>query len=69
MLPADLRELGYYVREVGEGERILPNAIVQRLTLTSSGAFEEMIEGSTKAVAQVRHHAGIATVKRYQFVI
>jgi hypothetical protein len=35
MLPADLRELGCYVREVGEGERILANALVQKLTLTS----------------------------------
>jgi hypothetical protein len=65
MLPADLRELGYYVRDVGEGERILANAIVEKLTMTSCGVFEVMTEGSTKAVAQVRHHAGIARVLRY----
>jgi hypothetical protein len=47
----------------------LGNAITQKLTLTSCGIFEQMTEASTKAVAQVRHRAGIATVKRYQFVI
>lgn len=48
--------------------RILAHAIRQRLTLTSSsGAFEELIEGSTKALAEVRTHAGICRVMRYRF--
>jgi hypothetical protein len=67
MLPNDMRQLGYDAREIGEGRRILANAITQKLTLTSCGIFEEMTEGSTKAVAEVRTHAGIARVVRYGF--
>jgi hypothetical protein len=47
MLPNDMRQLGYDAREIGEGLRILANAITQKLTLTSCGIFEEMTEGST----------------------
>jgi hypothetical protein len=34
----------------GQGERIIAGTIVERLTLTSSGAFELLTPGSTKAV-------------------
>ena len=64
-LPDDLRQLGYDAINTGDGERILAHAIGQRLMLTSSGAFEEVTEDSTKAVALVRTHAGIARVLRY----
>jgi hypothetical protein len=63
----ELRQLGYNVTEIGETQRILAHAITQRLTFSSSGAYEEMRQGSTKAVAQVRHRAEIARVLRYQF--
>jgi hypothetical protein len=48
----------------------LANAIVQQMTLSSSGAFEEMTEGSTKKpVAQIRTHGGITRVLRYAFAM
>jgi hypothetical protein len=67
----ELRELGYDVRpaDPAEGTRILPHAISQRLTLTSCGVFEEMTEGSTNAVAEIRTHAGIARVVRYKLTM
>jgi hypothetical protein len=70
-IPQQLVELGYDVRPADppEGQRILADAIVQKLTLTSSGEFEEMTEGSTKPVAEVRHHVGIARVLRYSFAL
>jgi hypothetical protein len=68
-LPDELRELGYDVREAGEGQRLMANAIVQKLALTSSGAFEERAEGSTKPLAQIRTHAGIVKVERYMFAV
>ena len=40
-LPEELRQLGHDVREIGEGERVLAIAIMQKLTLTRSGVFEE----------------------------
>jgi hypothetical protein len=68
-LPAELRELGYKLKPEPEGERILPAAIVQEFTLTSSGAYELATPGSTKPVAQTLRHAGIVRVMRYSFTL
>jgi hypothetical protein len=51
----------------GRGERILAAAITERFTLTADGEFEALVEGSTKAVAQGRRHAGVIKVLRYTF--
>jgi hypothetical protein len=67
-LPDELRaQLGYDVRDLGDGERILAAAIVEQFTLAADGEFEPLVEGSTKPVAQTRRHAGIVRVKRYGF--
>ena len=70
-LPDELRAAGYDLRPADppEGRRILANAITQTLTLTSCGVFEEMTEGSTKPVAEIRTHAGIVCVLRYAFAL
>jgi hypothetical protein len=57
-------QLGYDVRELGDGERILAAAIIEQFTLTADGEFEPLTEGSTKPIAQTRRHAGIK-VKQY----
>jgi hypothetical protein len=68
-IPQELINLGYLVQPADppEGQRILPAPITQLLTMTSSGAYEPLAEGSTKAVALARRHAGIAKVTRYSF--
>jgi hypothetical protein len=66
-LPDDLRGLGCDVREIGETERILPTAIVERFTRRADGELEPLTEGSTKPVAETRTHAGIVKVKRLAF--
>jgi hypothetical protein len=66
-LPAELRQLGYDVRDLGDGERILAAAIVEQFTLAADGEFEPLVEGSTKPVAKTLRHAGIVKVKRYGF--
>jgi hypothetical protein len=66
-LPDDLRALGYDVREVGDGERILAHRIIERFVRRADGELEPLTEGSTKPVAEVRTHAGIVRVKRYGF--
>jgi hypothetical protein len=66
-LPDELRQFGYDVTEIGEGQRISSAPIVEKLALTSSGAFELLTPESTKLVAQIRTHAGIARVMRYRF--
>jgi hypothetical protein len=67
-LPDELRAAGYDLRKDGEGERILPAAIVQEFTMSSYGAFEPLTPGSTKPV-EVRRHAGIVAVMRFSFPI
>ncbi|AWM07623.1 hypothetical protein [Bradyrhizobium symbiodeficiens] len=54
-LPEELREAGHEVSETGEGERILPGAIIEAV----------LIEGSTVPIA-VRH-AGIVRVLCFSF--
>jgi hypothetical protein len=66
-LPDELRQLGYDVRDLGDGERILAAAIVERFTLTADGEFEPLVEGSTKPIASTVTHAGIVKVKRFVF--
>jgi hypothetical protein len=70
-IPQVLRERGYPVRPADppEGQRILASALTERLTMTSSGGYEPMTEGSTKAVAEIRTHAGIVRVTRFSFGI
>jgi len=63
-LPSDLRAAGHDVREAGEGERILPLAIVQRSVRRADGELEPATVGSTRPVAETRTHAGIARVLR-----
>jgi hypothetical protein len=64
-LPDQLRDAGYDVTDIGEGERILPTAIIERFCMRSDGALELLTPGSTPAVAQIVPHAGICQVRRY----
>jgi hypothetical protein len=64
-----LRQLGYELREIGEGERILPAAIVERFAENSDGTLGVLTEGSTQPVTAIVHHAGITKVKRYAFTL
>ena len=68
-MPGELRQLGYDIINIGGGQRILAHAIEQKLTLTSSGAYEMLTEGSTKSVAQIGTYSGIARVLRYTFTL
>ena len=64
-LPASLRSVGYIVEPIGETQRILPHAITEELTTTSSGAMVPVTEGSTKPVTTRVTHAGIAIVDEF----
>lgn len=68
-LAADLRGAGYDVRSDGDGERILPAAIIEKLALSSSGALVPLSAGSTLSVASTVTHAGICRVNRFSFAI
>jgi hypothetical protein len=69
LLPDELRDAGYDVVEAGEGERILPSAIVERFTTNADRALVPLIAGSTRRVASTVTHAGICKVKRYTFAL
>jgi hypothetical protein len=45
------------VAETGNGERILPAAIVERFVAGAGGAFEPLTEGGTRPVALTVTHA------------
>jgi hypothetical protein len=66
-LPEELRARGYEVTATGEGERILPPAIVERFCMRGDGELEPLTPGSTRPVARIVQHAGICRVKRYAF--
>jgi hypothetical protein len=61
-----LLQLGYDLRPA-RAKRIIAGSITERLTLTSCGIFEVLTPESTKAVTEVRRHAGIARVQRFSF--
>lgn len=63
-LPDALRGLGWDVEPTGQTrERLLANAITEKLTRTSSGAYEFAAENSSKPVALRIHHAGFREVE------
>jgi hypothetical protein len=63
--PARLQALGYIVEKTGETQRILPHAVAQPMTMSSSGALVAASEASTKPLALHITNAGIATVEQY----
>jgi hypothetical protein len=64
-LPDDLRGARYVLEADGEGERILPMAIIEQFSRNTGGELMPITAGSTVAVAEVRHHAGITRVQRF----
>jgi hypothetical protein len=67
-LPDVLRKMGYAVRQADPptGTRILAHGIEERLTRNLAGDLEPITEGSTQPV-EIRTHAGIVAVERWQF--
>jgi hypothetical protein len=66
-LPDELRNAGYDVGDLGDGERILAAAIVEKFVMRADGEFEPATAESTSPVASTVTHAGIVKVKRYGF--
>jgi hypothetical protein len=62
-MPAELRQAGYEVTEIGSTQRILPHVIEQKFTIGTGGELELATAGSTRAISQIRTHAGIVTTK------
>jgi hypothetical protein len=58
---------GYDVSDIGEGERILPAAIVERFVAGADGGLEPLIAASTRPLASTVTHAGICQVRRHAF--
>lgn len=68
-LPEDLRGLGYQLRAIHDGERILAGPIVERFVAGPDGELVPITEGSTRQIAGTRTHAGICQVWRFAFNI
>ncbi|NPU12049.1 hypothetical protein HL666_14855 [Bradyrhizobium sp. 83002] len=68
-LASELRDAGYELTPAGEGERIIPSRIVQKLAMRSDGTYEQLAAGSTRPVALTAIHSGITAVLRYSFSV
>jgi hypothetical protein len=66
-VPDQLRLLGYDVVSEGAGERILTGAIVEHFERNSKGELAPLSEGSTRAIAETRRHAGVVKVRKWTF--
>jgi hypothetical protein len=67
-LPAEVTaRFGYVLDEVGETQRILPVAIVERFVRNTAGQLTPATIGSTRPIAELRHHAGIVRTRRFTF--
>jgi hypothetical protein len=66
-LPSDLRAMGYDVRVLGDGERTLAAAIIEKFVARADGELELLTSGSTMPVASTVTRAGIVRIKRYAF--
>jgi len=65
--PDDLRAMGYDVSVAGDGERILPAAVIEKCVAATGGALEPLKSGSPRLVAQIVTHVGFVKVRRYSF--
>jgi hypothetical protein len=63
--PARLQALGCIVEKTGETQRILPHAVRQDMTISSSGALVAATEGSTRPVTVSITNAGVAVVDQF----
>jgi hypothetical protein len=65
-LRSDLRDLGFDLQEAGQGERILPAGIEERLMRRPDGTLGPVTTGSAR-LAVVLHQAGMVKIQRYLF--
>ena len=62
------RARGYIVTLIGESQRILPHAVVQKFEMSSSGALIAVTGNSTRTVSVIVTNVGIVTVERYDLL-
>ena len=67
-LPSQLTARGYIVTLIGESQRILPHAVVQKFEMSSSGALIAVTGNSTRTVSVIVTNVGIVTVERYDLL-
>lgn len=65
--PEEMRQCGYILQDEGDGQRILASALVEHFVRAADGQLELLTEGSTRPIAESRHHAGICRVRKWSF--
>jgi hypothetical protein len=65
--PAELIGRGFPLVPEAVGQRIIPHAIRQEMTLNADGTLAPITEGSTQPTTTVITHAGIVATRRYSF--
>ena len=58
-LPVEPQAQGYALSAAGEGERIVPTAIIERFCIGADGVLEPLTTGSIRPVVQTVSHANL----------
>ena len=65
--PEELRDRGYPIKWLEEGQRVVPYATRQEMTLNADGTLAPLTPGSTQATTFVHHGAGVRRTARFTF--
>jgi hypothetical protein len=65
--PEEMRQCGFILEDEGDGQRILASALVEHFVRAADGQLELLTEGSTRLIAESRHHAGICRIRKWSF--
>jgi hypothetical protein len=63
----ELRERGYSLQWIEDGQRILPREYREEMTVNSDGSHGILTPGHTQPTTMIVHHAGIQKTKRFSF--
>jgi hypothetical protein len=63
----ELKKRGFPIEWLEEGQRIVPYATRQEVTINSDGTLAPLTAGSAQAVTTIVHHPGIVATKRFSF--
>jgi hypothetical protein len=59
----------YRLEEIEGGERILPVAVSQKMTMNADGTLGTLTPGSTQQTTMVVHHPGVHKTRRFSFTV
>jgi hypothetical protein len=65
--PDILKERGYPIKWLKEGQRVIPFAYQEPMVQNADGSLAPLTPGSTREITMVKREPGIARTERYTF--